>query len=1005
VNTLDFLNLVWPTQGIYLVAMPISGINAKTQEPWKGHKYFSFTDAAAAAHQAQLLSNQGIDAYFALGSVKEDLTRTNKDQRKLLGKKIRGRDKDSDYDNTCSLKTLWMDIDVNPNPKKGYPTLEGALTAFRQFCQQMRLPKPMVVISGGGVHAYWVLTEEIDPETWQHYASILKGLTLVWGLVADQSRTADRASVLRPAGTNNYKTGTARPVYVAMAANPVSNHLLFGHLTHLNSTLDLPKAKAVATSPRASAIPGSPLIPITDVSSMNESAATGAGYLPADPRKVITHCRQLSWQLLNPDAVSEPQWYAMVGCMRHAADGYKAVHFLSRKAASYTQNATDQKITQSENAGYPPTTCAKFEMENPGGCHGCPFRGNITTPLQTTRELEPVAAPIIHLQTATGSIAIQMPDPPKPYKRVVSPMTGQARIAITVASEDGDIDVPIYENDLYPERLIYDERLDKYVVVVKSYLAQDGWRSTEIPLGMLYEKRTLMSTLGNAGVMPDLKHVDSVVQYMIAYIRDLQKLAKSSTVYAQLGWRPDMDRFVLPDRVVTPTGSEPANISSNIVNALQWKPACGTLEEWKRIASAYEKPGMEAHQFGFGVGFAAPLFLHTNLTGMVVSMIGERGAGKSSSAFMANSIWGHPKMGWADMEQDSYKAFYNKLGVLHNLPVTYDEHTNLDAKTVSELCLMVSKGLGRARLEERGSAAENYGNWQLMMLMTGNRSLNSRLAAIKVDSSAESARVFEYHVPSNTLPKIEADGYWGVNGAIFRNFGLAGEVYARQLLVSQDWARQRIEFWTHEVDRLGDVSSGERFWSAGVACVLTGFELSNTCGLTNVDIQRLLDFAIRTIRGMRDVVNENTRGPTTILADYLNRNLGGVLIVDAPMQKGAPLPVLSEPRDALKARIEMDSGTLWIDRADFRRFCAKGQIDPADVYQELQAAGVVPRPEERLSLGRGTRHAMGIQSWCWVFDLRHPLLSGVNTLQSVPTNQTSQLPAVTGHLSLVPPTP
>lgn len=996
-NTLDFLKLVWPTTGLYLVAHPISGVDRQTQQPWKSYKHFPCATPEEAENLVRHMAYDGTDAYFALGSVREDLTQLKKADREALGKKVRGVHRKSGYDNTAALRAFWLDLDVKADPN-AYPTQADALTALRDFCMAMRLPRPLIVNSGGGIHAYWILDADIDAERWQHYANILKALTVSWKLRADPSRTADRASILRPVGTTNWKTGTARPVQALNTHVPVDTNEFLKRLAYLSETVDLPPVQVrpaqmvIAGTPLV--IPGSPLIPVADISQMNAGAAAGAGYAKADPQKVIQKCQQLAWQNANQGSVNEPSWYNMIGCLRHADQSYKAVHFLSRRSPTYSKDATDLKIIQSEEANYPPTTCAKFESDNPGGCQGCPFRGKIKTPLQVVRELQTVPPPVVQLQTAQGPVAVQMPDPPKPFKRVINPMTGNARIAITESNEDGDVDVVIYENDLYPERIIWDERSNTYTVVVRSFLPQDGWRNSEIPMGMLYEKRTLAAKLGNAGIMPDLKHVEAVVQYMIAYIRDLQKLAKSSTIFAQLGWRPEMDRFILPDRVVTATGSEPANISKNIVNALDWKEAKGSLDEWKRIVAAYEKPGMEAHQFGFGVGFASPLFLHTNFSGMVVSMIGAAGAGKSSSAYSANSIWGHPKMGWADAEHDTMKAFYNKLGVLHNLPATYDEHTNLDPEIVSDMCYMVSKGRGRQRLEQNGAAAENHGNWQLMMLMTGNRSLNSRLAAYKADSSAESSRVFEYKVPSNTMPKADADALWGVNGAIFRNYGVAGEIYARQLLASQDWARERIQHWVQEVDRLANVTSGERFWSAGVACVLTGFELANQCGLTNVDIQRLLDFAVTTIGGMRQVVQDNTRNPANAVSDYLTSNMNSLLIVDAPTQVGRPTPVIHSPRDKLKARIERDTHTLFIDRADFKRFCARGQIDGAHVMQVLTDLGVVRR-QVRVVLGKGT--SLGtVQSWCWELDISHAELLGLGQMAVV------QVPPVTGHLALVP---
>lgn len=1000
-DTIDFLRAVWPSTGIYLILTPIQFVNRVTKETVHTFKHYAFNTIEEASNHALSLANDRdtpVDVFFALSTVKEDLTRIRKADRDAMGKKVRGVHK-SGYDNTAAVKAFWLDLDVKADPK-AYATQAEAASALRQFCQAMRLPRPTVTSSGGGLHVYWILTDELDPEKWQHYALVLKQLVDGFGLRHDASRTSDRASVLRPIGTHNWKTGQPRTVQIMVQSPPVNTDEFLAKLAFLAETMSLPPVQmprsSINVSPLLGApILGQPLAAACDVAAMNEAAAAGAGYELADPREVVSKCPQLAWQAANQALVQEPSWYAMIGCLRHAKDGAKAVHFMSKQSPSYDAYVTDMKIQQHADGGFPPTLCSTFEQHNPGGCNGCPFKGKIKTPLQVTRKLEQVAVPTVQLATSAGVVNVALPPPPAPFKRVTNPMTGTARIAMTIGDKDGvEEDVVIYEYDLYPSRLVFDERESRYNVVVHRWLPKDGWKEFEIPTGKLYDRKQLSMTLGDIGVLPDLGHVEDLVQYMIGYIRDLQKAAASTVIYAQLGWRPEMDKFILPDRTITPTGSEPLAVSRNVANSLSWKPARGDLDTWKRIVATYERPGMEAHQFGFGVGFASPLFAFTNFRGMLVSMVGEKGAGKSSSAMSANSIYGHPQMGWADRENDTARAFVQKLGVLNNLPATYDEHTNLDGEAVSDLCYMVSKGQGRQRLRQNGEAAENHGNWNLMMLMTGNQSLNARLASAKADSSAESARIFEYFVPANTLTKAEADVNWGPAGLIFDNFGLAGEPYIRHLMNRQDWAKERVKHWVQVVDKMGHVSSGERFWSAGVACVLTGFELANECGLTNCDIDRLLQFSVRTIHAMRIDVSENTKSPIGMVSEYINSNLRSMLVLSAAASPMGMAQVQHEPSsDRLRIRLERHTGRLYLDRADFRRFCAKGHVDAAKVLRELTAAGVLISKDTRIVLGRDTVYRT-TQTLCWVLDCNHPELAGLGDMAVVPASNPPALAAV-----------
>lgn len=995
-NTADFLRLVWPTQGYYLILIPATYTDAAGNTK-NYFKHFAYTDVDHAAAAALGWSNNigNHDVYFAMASVGEDLTRMNKAQRNALGKKVRGKHKSSGIDNTFAVRSFWVDLDVGQE-KPGHPAYPDQAAAARhlvQFVQAMGLPRPFVSSSGGGLHAYWPMTEDIHPETWQQYASILKQLTESWGLKADPSRTADRASILRPVGTNNWKTGIARPVQLVVQGQVTDTQQLLAHIQALGDKFDLRPAQQYQTQSALNIAGVSPVAP--GAALINDAAIAGVGYEAPPAREIVRACKQLAWQLTNQGMVSEPLWYAMIGCMRHTKDGRRAVHVMSQQSPNYDVIATDAKIDQSEAGGFPPTLCQTFENLNPGGCTGCPMFGKIKTPLQAVRKLEQVAPPSVQLLTATGAQQVMLPPPPDPFKRVVSPVTSTAQIAVTTSDKNGvTFDEVVYEYDIYPSRMIFDERANRYAVVVNRWLPKDGWKEFEVPTGAFYDKRNLSKTLGDLGVLPDLAMVDLLVQYMIGYMRTLQAAAAASTVYAKLGWRddPTSPGFVLPDCIVTPTSVDPITPSRNVVNSLEWKPAKGSLDEWKKIAAVYERPGMEAHQFGFGVGFASPLFQFTNFRGMIVSMVGQRGAGKSSSALTANSIWGHPRMGWADRQGDTLNSFWNKLGVLNNLPATYDEHTNLTGEVVSDLCYMVSKGQGRGRLSANGEAQENHGGWNLMMLMTGNTSLNSRLATAKADASAEAARIFEFTVPSNTMTKAEADQYWGPAGAILDNYGLAGVVYAQQLLASEAWARQRIGEWVRKVDVAASVSSGERFWSAGVACVLTGFELSNACGLTNADVDRLFTWACNVIRDMRDTTDENTWSPVGVITSFLNNNLRNTLVVDTGANSSTP-HIIHAPSDRLHVRMERHTNKLYIDRATFRKYCGEAKIDAHALSKELMAMGVLLKRDEAIVLGRLTPYKTS-QSKCWLIDLGHPAVGGVGDLSAMPGGPAPALKAV-----------
>lgn len=161
----------------------------------KPRQYFCDTHEQLAEH-LHAIDARGNAAYHACGVFK-----------------IRSR-KATD---ALGAQCLWLDIDCGEDKVKkrlGYASTDIALQELSKFEDAYGLPAPTIVRSGHGLHVYWKLTDMANPEEWLHCARLLKAATERHGLLADKTRTADLASILRPAGTFNRKKETPAPVYV-----------------------------------------------------------------------------------------------------------------------------------------------------------------------------------------------------------------------------------------------------------------------------------------------------------------------------------------------------------------------------------------------------------------------------------------------------------------------------------------------------------------------------------------------------------------------------------------------------------------------------------------------------------------------------------------------------------------------------------------------------------------------------------------------------------------------
>lgn len=125
--------------------------------------------------------------------------------------------------NASAAWAFWLDIDVGESKTaqgKGYATNEEAQQAVEKFCMGTDMPRSTHQVgSGSGLHVYFVCDGFIPREVWLVSAKKLKALTHALGLLADDSRTADIASVLRIPGTLNFKYAPPRPVTLLQAGN------------------------------------------------------------------------------------------------------------------------------------------------------------------------------------------------------------------------------------------------------------------------------------------------------------------------------------------------------------------------------------------------------------------------------------------------------------------------------------------------------------------------------------------------------------------------------------------------------------------------------------------------------------------------------------------------------------------------------------------------------------------------------------------------------------------
>ena len=128
--------------------------------------------------QVELIKKKGWSAYVALGTF-EGYSRKK--------------------DDCIYYRSFFIDLDVSEDKAKegkGYASKDDALEALNKFVTEAELPPPIRIDSGTGIHAYWLLDEDVPITEYLPYAVKFKEYVST-RIHADPAVMAEPARVMR----------------------------------------------------------------------------------------------------------------------------------------------------------------------------------------------------------------------------------------------------------------------------------------------------------------------------------------------------------------------------------------------------------------------------------------------------------------------------------------------------------------------------------------------------------------------------------------------------------------------------------------------------------------------------------------------------------------------------------------------------------------------------------------------------------------------------------------
>jgi hypothetical protein len=837
--------------------------------------------------------------------------------------------------NVKGLKAFWLDIDCGESKAQvnqktgrpdGYVDQATGLRELQNFCKKIGLPRPLLVNSGRGLHAYWPLTSEISREEWEPIAERLRALCVTHDFHID-GKVFEAARVLRVPGTYNFKDTPPTPVEVISGAKPVDFEYFCSLLGVKKPTPEPPKreltelAKAMIQNTTSS---------FTKIMMRGESG-----------------CRQLTAAYQERETLSEPRWFDALSIAKFCSDRDKAIHKISKDHPDYDYSTVEVKVAHI--AG--PHSCAEFERSNPGGCEGCPHKGKIKSPILLGKEIaaatEQDNTVVVENDDDEEEAEVHtIPKYPHPFFRGKN--GGIYRVG-------GDEEEPVlvYEHDLYVVKRMRDPVLGD-VVVMKLHLPRDGVKEFVVSNTQIMDKNELRKVLASHGVVCGTKAFGLLMEYLFLSIKELQYKWRAEQMRQQFGWADRESKFIIGDREITPDGVFHSPPSSTTHNLSQYMQPTGDIIKWKEVFSLYGREGLEPHAFATLTAFGSPLLKFLGQNGAIINVIHpSSGTGKTTILQMCNSVYGDPGRLCA-MWDDTLAAKLLRLGVMNNLPFTVDEMTNTTPADFSTLAYSMSQGRGRDRVKAGANELRlNLTSWQSISLCSSNASFYEKMASLKSSPDGEMMRLLEYKIDySGAIDPAHAKHMF--DHQLKENYGHAGDIYAKWLVENLEEAKNTVLGIQAKIDKELKLTQRERFWSAVAAANITGGLIAKNLGLIDWDMKAIYKWATQMILNLRVEVKPPASDVMAVIGDYINRHMQSILVAHDGVDRRtnmAMLPTL-EPRGELLIRYEPDTKKMFIAAKPFKNDCVKFQVNYKDTLAQLEKKGIfLGTMNKRLSKG------------------------------------------------------
>ena len=320
--------------------------------------------------------------------------------------------------------------------------------------------------------------------------------------------------------------------------------------------------------------------------------------------------------------------------------------------------------------------------------------------------------------------------------------------------------------------------------------------------------------------------------------------------------------------------------------------------------------------------------------------------------------------------------------------MTVDEVTMMQDKEVGDFCYWVSQGRDKARLS-RSAVEREAKTWATPVVVSTNKSLQSKLIASGLDTDAQMARLLEVTVPPHDLFTKDSSAGRNLYNFITNNYGHAGHTFINKLMEmgTDDISAMIAEATDTFHKRYNAKFSGqERFWEQAIILSDLASKLAKDWGLIDYDYTKGTEWVLEQVGAIRIVAEESKMDSFDIIAAYLSDFADVAVTV---MHTAGQKPVVDFqrlPRGEIRVRFDVfrktmtdvfSSGTLMLDRTHFRKWLSMSGHDYKSFCGELTCEHIDATPKsKKCFLGKNTPIKLG-QAYVVGINLNHPRLQGI----------------------------